>query len=463
MAAARTGRGRLGALAIVLVSLAGLAASPVAGATTIAVNTTTDQYGAGGKCALREAVEAANSDAAFGGCAAGSAVDQVKLRRGIYRLTIPPAGGDFNDSGDLDIGGSLSITRKGGGAVSIDAGGIDRAIQSNGPSLELRNLTIRNGHSPDNGGGILNVLGQLTLERVTLAGNRAEIDGGGLSNYSNASLLNTTISGNRAKGSGGGIQAPGSSATTLRNVTVAGNTADADASGNGEGGGFSAQDTFSTYDTLIGDNADASPDAGDKNPDCYSGPDFFPRFTLIEVFKPATCLVGFNPGSNITGMDPDLGPLRDNGGGTRTRALLGGPALNAGGSSGIDTCATTDQRGLPRALAGQCDLGAYERVACKGLAATRVGGNARDVLRGTPGRDVFALFAGNDEAKGLGGGDVICAGRGSDKLRGGRGRDKLLGGKGRDTLLGGPGRDRLLGGPGRDKLRGGGGKDFEKQ
>jgi Ca2+-binding RTX toxin-like protein len=153
-------------------------------------------------------------------------------------------------------------------------------------------------------------------------------------------------------------------------------------------------------------------------------------------------------------MDPQLGPLRDNGGGTRTRAIQGGPALNAGGTSGIDICATTDQRGLARALAGRCDLGAYERVLCKGLAATRVGSNGRDVLRGTAGRDVFALFAGNDEAKGLGGGDVFCGGKGRDRLRGGRGRDRLFGEQGRDTLLGGPGRDRL---------RGGGGKDVEKQ
>jgi CSLREA domain-containing protein len=420
---------------------------------TIDVGTTADQYGSGAGCGLREAVQAANANAAFGGCQAGSGADLIRLPGGTYRLTIAPAGADLNDTGDLDNLGALEIRRRGRAAVVINANSIDRGIESSGP-LSLRNLEVRNGSSPDNGGGILNVVGQLTLENVTLAGNRAAIDGGGLSNYSNASLVNTTVSGNRADGSGGGIHAPGSSATTLRNVTVAGNSADADANGNGEGGGFSTQDTFSTYDSLIGDNSDASPDAGDKNPDCYSGPDFFPRYTLIEVFKPATCLVGFNPGTNITGLAPGLGPLRDNGGGVRTRAILGGPALNAGGSSGLDSCATTDQRGLARVLGGQCDLGAYERVACKGLAATRVGSNARDVLRGTAGRDVFALFAGNDEAKGLGGGDVFCGGKGRDRLRGGRGRDRLFGGQGRDTLLGGPGRD---------KLRGGGGKDVEKQ
>ena len=176
-----------------------------------------------------------------------------------------------------------------------------------------------------------------------------------------------------------------------------------------------------------------------------------------------SCLVGFNPGSNITGMDPDLGPLRDNGGGTPTRAILGGAALNAGGSFGLDACATTDQRDLTRSLGGPCDLGAYERVACRGLAATRVGTNARDVLRGTARRDVFALFGGNDKAEGLGGNDLVCGGKGNDRLAGGRGNDKLFGEQGKDSLLGGSGRDRLIGGSGRDKLTGGGGRDVEKQ
>ena len=93
---------------------AGLAmlASP-AGAATITVKTTADQFGGGSACALREAVQAANVDAAFGGCTAGSAADRIKLPGGTYRLTIPPAGGDFNESGDLDNNGPLTIDRRG--------------------------------------------------------------------------------------------------------------------------------------------------------------------------------------------------------------------------------------------------------------------------------------------------------------------------------------------------------------
>jgi hypothetical protein len=55
---------------------------------------------------------------------------------------------------------------------------------------------------------------------------------------------------------------------------------------------------------------------------------------------------------------PLLGPLADNGGPTRTHAVLpGSPALNAG-----TTCLAQDQRGEPRARSAEdpCDLGAFE-------------------------------------------------------------------------------------------------------
>ncbi|MGH8693600.1 MAG: choice-of-anchor Q domain-containing protein, partial [Burkholderiales bacterium] len=43
---------------------------------------------------------------------------------------------------------------------------------------------------------------------------------------------------------------------------------------------------------------------------------------------------------------------------TDTHALLdGSPAINAGNPT---NCTATDQRGLPRAKDGACDIGAYE-------------------------------------------------------------------------------------------------------
>jgi Ca2+-binding RTX toxin-like protein len=106
---------------------------------------------------------------------------------------------------------------------------------------------------------------------------------------------------------------------------------------------------------------------------------------------------------------------------------------------------------------------------CNGLAATLVGTEGSDDLRGgTPGPDVIVGLGGGDILGRTAGDDVICGGDGRDELSGGRGNDTLLGeaGKdalgdrhGNDTLLGGPGGDLLTAGPGNDTLLGEAGKD----
>ena len=63
--------------------------------------------------------------------------------------------------------------------------------------------------------------------------------------------------------------------------------------------------------------------------------------------------------SDLSGVEPFLGPLQNNGGPTETHALPEtSPAVNAGNCSA--TVATTDQRGVYRPQGGECDMGAYE-------------------------------------------------------------------------------------------------------
>jgi RTX calcium-binding nonapeptide repeat (4 copies)/WD40-like Beta Propeller Repeat len=115
-------------------------------------------------------------------------------------------------------------------------------------------------------------------------------------------------------------------------------------------------------------------------------------------------------------------------------------------------------------------------------ANTADGGGGDDVLTGSEAPDRLLGGEGNDEIAGLGRADILFGGPGNDRLLGNRGDDHLDGGLGDDVLYGGEitgspanydgydvllGRggndrmaggwqkDRLFGGPGADRLRGG--------
>ena len=80
----------------------------------------------------------------------------------------------------------------------------------------------------------------------------------------------------------------------------------------------------------------------------------------------STC--NFNGPGDMNNINPNLGPLQNNGGPTQTQALLpGSPAIDAGNPSGCTDntgkLLKTDQRGMPRPDkedTGGCDMGAYE-------------------------------------------------------------------------------------------------------
>lgn len=73
------------------------------------------------------------------------------------------------------------------------------------------------------------------------------------------------------------------------------------------------------------------------------------------------CVVTGTLIGNITGVDPRLSILQDNGGPTNTHALLpGSPAIDAGDDA---ACAAppvsgVDQRGIARPQGAHCDIGA---------------------------------------------------------------------------------------------------------
>lgn len=457
-------RARIALRGIWLASVAcaiALLAPSVVGAATIKVTTTADEFNANpGACSLREAIWAANHDLVLQapGCAVGSGTDEITVPSGTYNLTIPGAGEQGNATGDLDITAPATIQRSGSGSAVVDGKGLDRVFEINTPggaSVTISDLLIQGGNAAagTNGGGILNTAGVLNLSGSTLANNTASNYGGGIETRPGATsnLVNTTVSGNGANIDGGGIDNTGAT-TTLLNVTVTGNTADADGNNTGQGGGVG---NFGATTTMRSTLVAANIDRGGQSPDCFNS-------TGATLASQGQTLIGSVVGcgytastGDITGVDPKLGPLANNGGPTPTHALLtGSPALSKGAG-----CARTDQRGVPRTAGGACDIGAYELVRCRGRVANRVGTNGPDVLAGTAGPDAFLLLGGHDRALGLGGSDVFCGAAGHDTEIGGPGRDRAYGDTGKDKLIGGDGNDLLAGGGGKDELKGGAGKD----
>ena len=201
-----------------------------AGATSISVNTTADNKTDDGLCTLREAVDAANTNAVvnpggIGGddCPAGDAVsDTINLPPGTYAPT--GTGDDTNGTGDLDlIGGGLvtilgATPVDGAPVVFVDMNVADRAfdIRPSGSQAQviLRNLAVHDGSvdGAENGGAVrvLDPDAQLIAEGVRFVGNHAGGDGGAIAfigggTGSKLTLSSTEFNGNTSGGEGGGI------------------------------------------------------------------------------------------------------------------------------------------------------------------------------------------------------------------------------------------------------------------
>jgi Ca2+-binding RTX toxin-like protein len=218
--------------------------------------------------------------------------------------------------------------------------------------------------------------------------------------------------------------------------------------------------------TLLGGNQDKSTGADPNHPDC-SGSVTSGGSNLIQ--NTTGCTVGGTTTGNITGSNPQLMALADNGGPTPTHALRkGSPAVDAGNpaapGSGATACETTDQRSIPRPQGPRCDIGSFEReqpseVQCLGRPVTMTGTSGNDVLTGTTKRDVIRALGGDDVIDALGGNDRVCAGAGNDRVNGRSGRDVVAGGAGNERIRGAGGDDDLRGQGGRDRLKGKGGDD----
>lgn len=310
---------------------------------------------------------------------------------------------------------NISRNQEGGGIQIRDTGATGLTV------VELTECVIRNNvveGDTDYGGGIYST-GKLTLSRSSVYSNTAG-GGGGIyilatdnnadlrmvdsAIYDNdaisdivtgiggggglgvgaagtwaatAMISNSTFSGNTANKSGGGywgyITNTATVTTTFVNCTFSDNTADADGTDNGDGGGLFSSGTGITValqNTLVAGNSDGT----GQYPD-LSGAFLSRDYNLLRDITGVT-IHGVTT-HNITGQDPLLGILADNGGDTWTHTpLYGSPAVGA--IPPVSCTLVTDQRGVARPQDVNCDIGAVE-----------VGEDLRVIKQAAPGMNIY--------------------------------------------------------------------------
>ena len=205
--------------------------------------------------------------------------------------------------------------------------------------------TISNNQSNQEGGGILSVA-SVALTRCTIEGNTARAFGGGidqLSSSTQSSIVASTISGNSAM-KGGGIY-------TQAEFYIVGSTIAFNSAVNGDAAGIYSNAYLTLQSSIVARNISAGSTHADFQVLAMVGG----GYNLVESNSPV------DPGVIIVTSDPQLLPLADNGGPTRTHALASmSPAIDVGNNPQSDA---TDQRGvgfLREVPAGKPDIGAFE-------------------------------------------------------------------------------------------------------
>ncbi len=261
------------------------------------------------------------------------------------------------------FGGSLRVERS---LVSDNtASAVDTPLVADGGGgifainlqLTIRDSTIKDNTSADSGGGITVVpiffpSTPMKVERSLIVGNSADKFGGGINfegpNGGSFRLDNSTVSGNSAGSYGGGLSSrklKHDKKVTIFESTLAGNASDY-----GAGGVYheTSPVAVDVENSILANN-------GPYN--CMAEVDDY-----RSLSTDTSC--GFNGHGSMSSVSAKLASLSDNGGPTRTHALLpGSPAIDAGGHP---PGALTDQRGQWRTTAAHArfgtphDLGAYE-------------------------------------------------------------------------------------------------------
>lgn len=250
------------------VSIAAICLPALLSATIHAADITVDS-----SCSLADAISAANSDAATGGCPAGSDVDTIALTGDVTLTAALPEikseirieGNGYTISGNerhqifwVEEEGALTIQNAtladGRGADDDDL--FDEDLTIGGAIVNLGSLNVSGstltGNSAEDGGAIFNV-GVIILEDCVFESNTVPGSGGAINNESEGilSISDCHFINNIARSYGGAISTDGN--ISLRRNSFVGNSI----TGHGSGGAISIwfDSDASIFDTVFRENS----------------------------------------------------------------------------------------------------------------------------------------------------------------------------------------------------------------
>jgi uncharacterized repeat protein (TIGR01451 family) len=280
-------------------------------------------------------------------------------------LTVSGSTFDANSSGYEGYGGAIGTDNT---DLSVSGSTFDGNVSGDGGALWIEGTSATavesittstfSGNQSDYeyyGGAIYDDEGNLQISRSTFTGNVSSYYGGALY-YESADglyLVNDTFDDN-VGAAGGAIyldEAATTGSITLLNDTITRNTGY-------YGGGIAYPEYANTIENTIvaGNSGGATTDGGG---DCYGSAATANAGSADKggnIDSDGTCFSDIIS-RDQTGVNPDLGPLSNNGGPTETDAELpGSPAI---GTAQAGFCPLTDQRGVARPSTS-CDVGAYQ-------------------------------------------------------------------------------------------------------
>lgn len=201
-------------------------------AAVITVNTNGSGLGTNQFCTIRAAIRAAEADAPFSACSAGSGEDTIILPEAV---TIVLNQVDYDGIGNnalprittaITIEGNDSTLRIADSAERMRFFTVNEVSDNQIGQLTLNNLTLQNGDVDGSGGAISNN-GILNLNYVRLENNQASFEGGALSCYESQAVCHVTSSLiiNNAASYAGAIIIDLNAELLLDRTTVSGNQA----------------------------------------------------------------------------------------------------------------------------------------------------------------------------------------------------------------------------------------------